>query len=389
MLCVGPVIIYDIGMPTPIRVGVVGIHAFARDHFNHLLPLHVSGEYQVAAAVAHQRELDPAWAGQLEARGVRLLPDLDALLAEPGLELVTLPVGIPLHLAFARRVLAAGKACFLEKPVGATLCEAEALGRAQRAAGVPLFIGFQDLFHPAAWELKRRLLAGAVGRIRRITVTAAWPRATGYYARNRWAGRLALDGAPVNDSPVNNACAHFLAIALFLAGASEAEPAWPLTVRGGLWRGHSIESFDTGSLAYATDSGVEVVFTVSHVSEKDWGPVIRIDGDAGSVTNDDLLHDAPWLLPGGAKLDTTGRLEARFRHVASVLRGGSAPVCTLVQARAHSAAVELLHATLPIRDLPAAKVQRNGEAVVCPGIDALLRTAHQRGVTLDALGFPG
>lgn len=381
----GSYMIYEIGMSAaPLRVAVVGIHAFARDHLNHLLQLHHEGVVRLEAAVAHQRERDEAWAAKLEGEGIRLVPDLDALLALPGPELVTLPVGIHLHLPFARTVLAAGKACFLEKPAAATLAEADALARSEAAAGKPLFIGFQDLFHPATWELKRRLVAGAIGRVRRITVSAVWARPAAYYARNRWAGRLVIDGAPVRDSPANNACAHYLALALFLAGSREGDSTWPLAVSGGLWRGQAIESFDTASLRYATDSGVEVVFNVTHLNDATWGPWIRIDGDAGSVVNDGLITDSVWTLPDG-EVPVVGRMDARFRHVATVMRGGSAPVCTIAHAAAHCAAIELAHATLPIRDIPAAALAVRGEQTVCRGLADALAAAHRRGGVIDAI----
>ena len=51
-------------------------------------------------------------------------------------------------------------------------------------------------------------------------VEAAWPRYFNYYARNNWAGKLAMNGTWVFDSPVNNACAHYLNLALFWAGAA-------------------------------------------------------------------------------------------------------------------------------------------------------------------------
>lgn len=369
----------------PLRVGVVGIHAFSRDHLKHLLALQQEGIVRLEAAVAHQREADEAWAKQLEEQGVRLVADLDALLALPGLELITLPVGIPLHVPFARRVLAAGKACFLEKPVAATLAEAAVLERAQAASGKPLFIGYQDLFHPATWELKRRLRASALGRIRRITVSASWPRQASYYARNRWAGRMTLDGVPVRDSPANNACAHYLALALFLAGAAEGDAALPLSVSGGLWRGQAIESFDTCALRFATDAGIEVLYSISHIGETQWGPWIRIDGEKGSAVNDGLITDSVWTMPDASTIPVVGRLDARFRHVATVMRGGSAPVCSLAMASAQSAAIDLIHATLPIRDLPAAALRRDGEQTVCPGLDAALQDAHRRGALVERI----
>lgn len=372
----------------PIRCGVVGIHGFARDHFTHLLQLQDEGLYTVCAAVAHQRELDPAYADSLAARGVKLVPDLDALLAEPGLELVTLPVSIHLHLPFARKVLQSGLACYLEKPVAATLTEGIALQRIQKDSGQPLFIGFQDLFHPAIYELKRRLLGGLAGKIQRVVVTAAAPRNTDYYNRNRWAGRLFLDGMPVRDSPVNNACAHYIALALFLAGTSESESAWPLSVRGGLWRTRRIESFDTASLRLTTDTGIEVIFNVSHATPQSWGPLIRIEGTNGVLESKYRGNTPEWRLPGGTIFPMEqGRSLARFRHVAEVMRGGQAPLCTLAQALPHSAAVELIHATLPIQDVPAGLIKEAEAVVFHPDMDTLLHEAHRQGTTLDALGF--
>ncbi len=373
---------------SPIHCGIVGIHGFARDHFTHLLQLQDEGLYTVQAAVAHQRELDPAYADDLVARGVKLVPDLDALLAEAGLDLITLPVSIHLHLPFARRVLESGRACFLEKPVAATLTEGMALQRIQNATDQPLFIGFQDLFHPAIYELKQRLLGGIAGRIKRIVVTAASPRNNDYYNRNRWAGRLWVDGMPVRDSPVNNACAHYLALALFLAGGTETESAWPLSVRGGLWRTRRLESFDSASLSFTTDTGVEVLFTVSHAAPEAWGHLFRMEGDAGTIESDYRGNHPVWHLPRGVTLPMAqGRSSARFRHVADVMRGGQAPVCSLAQALPHSAAVDLIHATLPIRDIPADMIREEEGKFFHRDMDKLLREAHRQGTTLDNLGF--
>lgn len=372
----------------PIRCGIVGIHGFAREHIDHLSRMGGEG-ITIAAVVAHQRELDPAYADQLQSNGIRLLPDLPALLAEPDLDLITLPVGIHLHLPFAREVLSAGFACFLEKPAAATLAEGLTLQRLARASDRPLFIGFQDLCHPATHTVKRELMEGAIGTLRRVVVTAALPRGNDYYLRNRWAGSLRCDGLPVNDSPVNNACAHYLALALFLAGDGAMECAWPVAVRGGLWRARSIASCDTASLRIATERGVDVVFTASHVVESAWGPTMRIEGERGVVEADFGQRQIAWRLPGGRQLPVTERMTTCFRQVAQALRGGNALVCTLAQALPHSAAVELMHASLAIDDLPGVCIHRSDTTVVCAGLDALMRESHRRGATLDELGFPG
>ena len=319
----------------------------------------------------------------LENQGIRLVSNLEALLALPGIDLVTVPVGINLHVRFARQVLLSGHACFLEKPVAGTLAEADAIGRAAERSGQRLFIGFQDLFHPGLYELKRRVRDGELGQLARITVTAACPRPRSYYERTAWAGRLALDGVPVRDSPAANACAHHLMLALFLAGAEAEAAAWPLAVAGRLWHGNAIETFDSAGLRFSTDSGVEVVFNVSHTTAGSFGPLVRLDGSVGSAEVD-LAAEAPvWNLPGGRQLAYPRDVKQRFRHAAAVLRGDSAPVGTLAQARSHSAAIDLVHASLVAEAWPEQRLAWQGDQLVVDGLEAALRAAHAGGRPCD------
>ena len=69
-------------------------------------------------------------------------------------------------------------------------------GRAAQAkTGRLLAVGFQELYVPAAHDIKARVLRGDIGTLRRVTVRAQWPRDDAYYARNNWAGRLRVNGA--------------------------------------------------------------------------------------------------------------------------------------------------------------------------------------------------
>ena len=51
--------------------------------------------------------------------------DLDELLADPDLDAVAVATPVPTHAALAERVLAAGKHCFVEKPLAQTVADAE------------------------------------------------------------------------------------------------------------------------------------------------------------------------------------------------------------------------------------------------------------------------
>ncbi len=379
-----------------VRFGVVGIHGFSRAHHGALQKLAASGApVTLAAVVAHDRGLDEAYAAGLEAGGVRLVPDLPALLALRGeLEVITLPVGIALHVPMAERALAAGLAVYLEKPVTGAIQDFDRLADSAAGARGPLFIGFQDLYQPSLWELKRRLLAGEFGRLRRAVVMAAWPRDAAYYARNAWAGRLRFSGAWVLDSPLNNACAHYLNLALFLAGASLAEAARPLEVTAELYRVNPIESADTTAARIRTAEGAEIVFIASHACAAGRGPVFRLECAEGEVTGDrGNVPDQDWHWRG--RSGQAGRITVMadwvdpFLQVARTLRGEAGhPVCTLAMARPHCLAVNGAHLSSPIHVLPGsacddlARRGGAGEAVTLravKGMNACLDACFERG----------
>lgn len=369
--------------------GVVGIHGFAQRHLRSLLALQAAGRVRLVGAVAHERARDEPWARELEGAGVRLLPDLDALL-ELGVAVVTLPIGITLHAPLALRCLAAGRHVYLEKPVAATLADVDALAAAERRSGRVLLVGFQDLFQDGVRALKRRLAAGEFGAVRRIVTTTGWPRPPSYYTRNAWAGRLAVAGAPVLDSVANNACAHFLNLALFFAGASAEGTARPRAVSAQLWRGHAITSFDTCAIRVATADGPEILFAASHLGATAMPPALRIECTGGTILNDDLEGEQPWRISAAGRSEEVAVSARHQGALANALRcfaGEDVPVCRLAHARAHTAVVVAAHASCPIATFPAERLVAGQDRLVHPLIDRCLATAHARGIDLVAAGL--
>lgn len=356
-----------------IAVGVIGIHGFSRAHLTQFLARQTVGECRVVAAVAHQRERDEDYAAGLEAQGVKLVPDLDALLTLD-VQLISVPLGIHLHAPVAERCLRAGRDVYLEKPIAASVAEVKALAKAERDSGRTLFIGFQDLYQPGLWELRRRLQASTWGQVKQITVTVGWPRHRSYYARNPWAGKLMLGDALVRDSIANNACAHFLNVGLFLAGgqvtATTAE----------LGRAYDIESFETCSMRVETSAGIPVIFNASHVCTREFGPRLRITCERGTITTDNLESGAAWLLPDGTTIPIPPRHEQPYREVLAHLNGKAATICRLDDCRAHTEVIEAAHLGCPIGQI--ADTIADDEKIIHPQMDAALALAHERGCTL-------
>jgi len=75
-----------------------------------------------------------------------------------------------------------------EKPVSATVQEALRMAAAEKQARGFVAIGYQWSFADAIQSLKRQILAGDLGRPRRLRTLVSWPRDAAYYARTGWAG---------------------------------------------------------------------------------------------------------------------------------------------------------------------------------------------------------
>ncbi len=173
---------------------------------------------------------------------------------------------IQCHVPQAIMALENGSNVLVDKPMSATVAEAEELIRIKNKTGLFVEVGYQWSFSEAIQNLKRDLEAGEFGRPIRMKTICLWPRDYAYYSRNSWAGKiLSPDGKIVNDSPANNACAHFLHNMFFLMGYQVS--GFGFQVKGSRYRAYDIENFDTVSLRTLTGSGVELFFYASHATE--------------------------------------------------------------------------------------------------------------------------
>ena len=95
----------------------------------------------------------------------RAAPDWQALVADPKVEVVVIASPQTTHRAIAEAAFAAGKPVFCEKPLGASLADAQAMVAAAEAAGLPNMIGFNYVRTPATQFVRRLLAEGAIGDV--------------------------------------------------------------------------------------------------------------------------------------------------------------------------------------------------------------------------------
>jgi predicted dehydrogenase len=124
-----------------LRVGVVGAGSLGYHHVRLLRDMP-----DVAFAGFFDTRADRAAAVAAEL-GVTAFPTYDALL--DAVEALTVVVPTPAHLAVARAALARGRHVLIEKPLAATLAEADELVAMARAAGVVVQTGHVERFNRA------------------------------------------------------------------------------------------------------------------------------------------------------------------------------------------------------------------------------------------------
>lgn len=381
--------------PLP-KVCLIGTGGYGRIHLEHLLNFHRLGELRFAAAVCVPPEIDHEISSQLRELGCEIFFDFESLLAAlPRLQLslALVPTPIHLHARMTTALLAAGVNVLIEKPLCATLPDAEKISALATATGLTVAVGFQYLHAPEVRALKRRLLAGEIGRVKRIVVHGAWPRSHAYYSRNSWAGRLRVGQEPVLDSPVNNAMSHFFMLMLFLAGTEEDTAAKPIRMSAELYRAQRIESFDTATISLETAEGCRLDFYGTHSSREISRPTLVIEGTEGRAewAQDDHAKiegaHSRWHVRSAPESDTRERM---YRDVLARLRGEPAFICTPELARQHVKCVAALHAHFPIISIPetslATEHREENIFTFVPQLDEALASAATRATNLFDAG---
>lgn len=148
-------------MAETVNWGILGAARFAREHMGPAI--HAARGARLAALATSRA------AG---AEGFRAFsPDLavhdsyDALLADPVIDAVYIPLPNHLHVEWTLKALAAGKAVLCEKPLAMRADAFDAVIAARDATGLLAAEAYMIVHHPQ-WQRARTLLAeGAIGRL--------------------------------------------------------------------------------------------------------------------------------------------------------------------------------------------------------------------------------
>jgi predicted dehydrogenase len=328
----------------PVTVALSGLGGFGECYLRALLEQGGAPVRLVAGADPNPErclQLD-----QMNAAGIPIYPDLSTLLEyhQPSLLVIAAPAH--LHQQQSSESLSRGIHVLCEKPAATTLADAMVMCRTQSEADKVLAIGYQWSFSRAVQNLKGDIIAGHLGRPKRLRSLVLWPRNGAYYHRNAWAGRIfAANGEPVHDNPVSNGCAHFLHNMLYVLGETPSQSAWPAAVECETYRANNeIENFDTAVLRVGTESGAEVLLVASHATAARREPMFRFEFDDAVVTYDlgaEARVVARWnsgKIRDYGSLPSSGSVQKLWTTLQVIQHGGEVP-CGMAAATPHVAVV--------------------------------------------------
>jgi len=150
--------------------------------------------------------------------GCKAYSDLDAFLADPELEIVTIATPSGAHLEPALAAAKAGKHIICEKPLEVTPERIDQMIAACKEAGVTLSGIFNRRFHPAMAAFKKAVTDGRFGQLTMCDAYVKWYRDQAYYDSGAWRGTWKLDGG----GALMNQSIHLIDQLLYLAGDVKA-----------------------------------------------------------------------------------------------------------------------------------------------------------------------
>jgi predicted dehydrogenase len=273
----------------PTRIGIIGMGGFAGWHHDIVKQLEAEGQCQLICTCDPDPGafMDRMSAWEFPRRDVLVFDNyLDMLDACAGqLDLVTIPTPVPLHAEMHRACVERGLAVYLEKPPTLDSAEMDSMLAVETRAHWQTNVGFNYIIEEPRQLLKRRIVQGEFGRVRKVSLSGLWPRSREYYQRNNWAGRLLLDGRPVLDSCMGNAMAHITHDVLFWAGQGDVLSWAPIQqVRAELYRAHAIQGVDTFFITAQTDDGIALQLALTHAYDGPYHHPEVIECDAATIT---------------------------------------------------------------------------------------------------------
>jgi len=383
-------------MSGPVSVAIAGIGGYGNTYLAALFDPPNPQEFRLVGAI------DPSPTscvrlGDLKVHDVPLYPSLESFYAERNADLMIICTPLHLHAEHACAALSRGSHVLCEKPLCVTPQQVRQMMLCRDRANRHLAVGYQWSYSHAVQELKKDILDGKFGAPKRLRSMVLWPRDLRYYGRNRWAGVKCDDrGNWVLDSPVNNACAHYLHNMLYVFGSRVDRSAQPVSVNAELYRANAIENYDTAVLKARTRQDVELLLVVSHATGISRGPIFSYEFERGTIefVNQPNATITARFADGSVK-DYGSPNEGRHRKLwltIKAVREGTAPLCGIEAATPHTLCTWAAQQSADVIAFPADRIRVDAgdgqsQRTWVEGLDAQLTECYEQFALPSEMGI--
>jgi predicted dehydrogenase len=155
----------------PVRIGILGAANIAPQAL--ITPAKATSEVVVAAVAAR----DGSRAAEFAAKhGIpRVHDSYEALIADPELDAVYVPLPNGLHGRWTRAALAAGKHVLCEKPFTANAAEAREIAAVAASSDRVVMEAFHYRYHPLTLRVEEIIASGELGTLQRVEADFCFP----------------------------------------------------------------------------------------------------------------------------------------------------------------------------------------------------------------------
>ncbi|MCT4607965.1 MAG: Gfo/Idh/MocA family oxidoreductase [Pelagimonas sp.] len=148
-----------------VRWGILGAAKFAREHMG---PAIHAGRRGALVALASSSK-DKAAPFAAMAPGLRIHDSYEALLADPQVDAVYIPLPNSLHVKWALLALEAGKHVLVEKPLAMQADQFDAVIAKRDETGLLAAEAYMVVHHPQWHQARDLLQSGAIGQLARVS----------------------------------------------------------------------------------------------------------------------------------------------------------------------------------------------------------------------------
>ncbi len=289
--------------------------------------------------------VDPAPAARdLAARaGVPLYPTLDALFAGTAVDGVVVATPNRFHVEHALRCIERGLPVLLEKPVAATVAEAERLAGIVESMGARVLVGHHRAHSPIMARAKAVIDQGRLGRIVAVTGSALFFKPDHYFDDGPW--RREPGGGPILINMIHEVhnlrmlCGEIVAVQAFASHAVRGFPVEDTVAINLRFASGALGTFmlsDTAACARSWEQTSQENKAYSTCADED---CYVVAGTFGSLSVPTMriksyakAEDRSWWKPfvaGVVDMVRADPLALQMEHFGAVIRGEARPLVTV------------------------------------------------------------